>query len=162
VNITLIHSTHGRRGLLMQFCDRLRKFCVKYGSDANPDALAEAAAQAYFSDTPGMLCFAIVEDGKIVAHAIVTLEGYYGKVSVNIPQFWKDPGTKIDNEIYREFFRFVSGWARYNGADVIRMTARSGAVATVLAKHGFTETGRVLMSRPLDKEEVWERVGETR
>lgn len=130
---------------------RVSDFCRLYHSDADPDILAEALAESYYSPTPPMMCFVTLDENNvIVSHALLTIDDYYGKVTVNILQYWKDRGIRYGKETYDDFFKLATSWAKANNAELIRMTARNRAVADVLAKHGFTDSGRVVMTRPLD------------
>lgn len=150
MRLVFAHGKWGERRILLDLLERIVSFCQSFHSDADPYILAEAAAEAYFSESPGMIMFAAVDDsGKVVAHLLASMEDYYGKKSVNVIQYWKDSGVKLPDHIYAGFWSFVNTWAEFNGAEDIKMTARNRAVADVLAKHGFTETGRVLMSRPV-------------
>lgn len=148
--LTVNAHAGGVSGFLIPLCNRVKDFCKDFDSDADPDILAEAVAEAYFRETPGLLPFIVEEDGEIVAHAIVTVESYYGNINVNIPQFQKNKGTTIPPEIYEQFFTLITSWAKANGAGEIRMTARNKAVARVLGRLGFYESERVFMRRPVN------------
>jgi hypothetical protein len=145
MNLVIVNS-HFNSGYLIQVMERVRNFCIQFESDANPDIFCEAVAEAYFRENPGLYSFAVVDDaGKVVAHAIVTVENYYGTITINIPQFWKDKGVQIPGELYDRFFELVIGLAKANKATKIRMSARNSAVARVLGRLGFKDTGRVVM-----------------
>lgn len=136
----------GQRGLLFEYLQRIKSFCERYGTDADVIVMMEYITGMYYNKTPSMMLFVIVdEDEKIIAHALVSIEDFFGSKYINILQYERD--EKFPGDEKKKFFDFITEWGLTNGADRIKIQARNEAVAGLFEKYGFSRSERVLMER---------------
>ena len=127
---------------------RIRDFCGKYDSDADPGLLCCAVAQDTWAATPRHLLLVGVEDGQAVGHLLATIEEYYGNRVVMVAQLERDRniGT-LSDELYAEGIQQVVDWGKALGAVGLRVWARTDRVAKLFARRlGFKPSPRVLMN----------------
>jgi len=139
--------------------ERIKRFCVRYDSDATPDVLAHALMVEMASDAPGSIVGVGVDliDGEevVFSHFVAVAELYYRERPViTISQIEIDKQWRGNRKmVYAKGMDLLHWWGNLIGADKLRIIARTPEVAVVLGRRcGFQETGRTIMS--LDVSEV--------
>lgn len=161
MEVYLVHYSTDHPNLLKRLLERIEQFCSRYESEANPDIFFEALTESYYSVSPGFLMFAGIEDGKMIGHAVYSMENFYGHKYVNMMQYWVDPDCKIDYKFKEKVFRDVKVWADEAGTDDVRIWARNEQVAELFEKvYGFERSEKVIMETSLVK--VADRIAERR
>jgi hypothetical protein len=149
LELQLVHYSFNNAGVIRKAWDRINEFCQKYESEADLDILFEDVMQNYFSSSPRMLIFVLLDNEEIVAHMLVTLDEYYGSRFITIQQYWKDPGVKIPMEIRIAVFQKMGQWGKDNGVSQLRIWAKDSDTADHFEKYGFTRDQKIIMNTSL-------------
>jgi len=150
MELLAVHYTSAVPGLALRTWRRMEEFCERYESESDINMLFDEFMNSYFSDSPYMIPFVIVDNGEIIAHAVVTMENYYGNKYINIFQHWKNRGCTIPSDLYTEFFSTIKKWGELHGTDRVRLWARNESVARLFRRGlGFERDEKVIMNSSL-------------
>lgn len=132
-------------GIMRQFLDRIKAFCIKYETDNVPDAFIDQLLQLYSKFDDRLFAIGYMKDGKMVGHMLAFLEHQTGIDFVMIFQAEADypfGGSEL-------VMNALKVWGKAKGASYIAMlTTRPEGM---FKKFGF-KVHRYFMKLPLEGE----------
>lgn len=139
-------------GYVPLLCARFRDFCVTYASEADPEQLIRLYQQQFLQDTPQLIAIVALQEGRIVAHLLVSLDWWMGARLATILQYVQDKEDMdlIPHEQLHHTFAWLRQWARANGAGHLQCLVRHPALARLFRQYGFVSKA-VLMRQPLEE-----------
>lgn len=159
MELVLVHYSSARPELMLPAWSRIKEFCMRYESDADHAILFEEVTRNYFSATPNMLIYVGLIGGEIAAHAVATIDNYYGHKCVNLLQYWKQDEVKVPDEVKIAVLVDLIRWGKEAGTDKLRIWARNEEIANIFErKYGFKRDQRIIMNTSLT--EMADRIAE--
>lgn len=146
----IIVLTKGDRdswGLMPEFLDRVKRFCCKFDTDTDGVGICRLVEAHFISDNPQFIMVAATYQGKIVGHALASMESYYEKRVLNIIQLEIDGAVGRDN--LKKGFDVILSWGLLQGAEDVRISTGTQAKAKMLKRFYGFNTHRIVMIRPL-------------
>ena len=126
--------------------ERIAKFCKEYDSDSVPELIVQALVEDFALGAGKLVAVALVVDGRVAGHILVTMEEWGGKLYATIIQFELD--VPLPREERLAWARWLEDWARARGAVAMQALARTRALARAFRAYGFEEK-RILLRKPL-------------
>jgi len=126
-------------GLLPKAIERIKKFCVEYGTDIDPDQLASLIQQQFISENPLLLVAVGYKPGKgVFAHALGAIDEITGNRFLTIMQFERDEDVPFADrsEVMRMFEQYKL-WGLSNGAKEMQLVTRSPELVKLFELYGF-------------------------
>lgn len=96
--------------LLGQAMKRIRRYCQKYDSDADPLIMMREVEQDFVTNGYNFLIVVAVRDLRIVGHLLVDRYVYHGCPYAAISQFQLDEQLTLDQE--KKAFEIVLNWCK--------------------------------------------------
>lgn len=151
VTVLPVHASLGGWELMPQLKERVMRFCREYDTESSPEALWRQAEISFVSNNPTALLFAAVDDrGRVVGHALLTVEEYLGRKSLNVNQLQTDGNVPRDD--VRRWMEAIGKWALSRGIEEMRCIALDARRARAFERlYGF-HGERVIMTKRLAEE----------
>ena len=144
VHVVVVDPYDARAGLLVPaVTQRIRAFCAQYMDEVDPDAFTRATMVQLWAQNPRLAIVALVNDeGKVVGHAVASIEESGEKVRVFISQCQADGNV---GDAVKRAIALADAWGRKHGATHMAMSTQRDDGAWE-RRYGF-KTQRHLMVR---------------
>lgn len=135
--------------LMPHAIDRIKRFCVTYGTDLNPEVVAQLVQSNFISDKPMiMIVVGYRRDIGVFCHAMGVIDDITGNRFLTIVQFESDipfADRKQVAEMWKEFEKF--GLLR--GAKEAQLVTSSPKLVDVFEKRYGFKQHRFMMRKEL-------------
>ena len=127
-------------------CQRLRDFCTTYASEADPEQVIRLYQQQFLQDTPQLLVIVALQEGRIVAHLLVSLDWWMGARLATVLQYAQDTDDMdlIPREQLHTTFTWLRQWAKAQGAGHLQCLVRHPALVRAFRQYGFAPAAMLL------------------
>jgi hypothetical protein len=146
----LLHKSNPAAWALMPHAiERIKKFCVEYGTDLDPERMGKLVEQHFISDNPLLLVIVgYRRDVGVFCHAVGSIDDVLGKKFLTILQFESDMAftdrTQVDS-MWQEFAKFG---LKHGAAEAQLVTSNERMVKLFSKYYGFKQH-RYLMRQSL-------------
>ena len=146
----IVHHSTDFRHLLLPAWERIKNFCNKYESDADQAIFFEEICKSYWSDSPTIVVYVGLLDDEVKAHAVVTIDNYYGHISLNLLQYWRDEDVRVPQWIKERVVYDMMQMGKDLGVDKLRVWARNEDVANFFVDYyGFERDKKIILNTSL-------------
>ena len=130
--------------LMPYVLERIKAFCAAEQPDEVPENLAWRVSSAFVSADS---CYGIIvglQDGVIVGHALLTLEGHEEKRWLTVQQYQLDKGSGMTRETVKKYVEEIKKVARVLKAGELRARAKGEARIRAFRAYGFKPMATIL------------------
>lgn len=132
--------------LMPAVMDRVRQFCEEFGTDGNPELLVDSIRKHFVADIPLMLTVAAVEEGKVVGHAVASIDTFLNKRYLTIMQLCID--KKYRSKVFSKDmggWKKMLEWGKNNGAHEVQVLTSSKSRSRLFKQCFGLREHRILM-----------------
>lgn len=133
-----------------EVCERLRRFCARYDSDADPEQLVQTYQANFVASTPYMICLVALDGESIIAHLLVQLSEWMGCRYGMILQYEHEEDARgIPPLALQRTASWVERWAKDQGAKYMQNMVRNPKLSSLFAKEYGYHPHAMIMRKAL-------------
>lgn len=156
----LLEKKNRTHWALMPFVlDRVREFCKRWESVADPEQLCQQIVNCFVLGNPAVIVLALIDEanGALVGHVLAETSDWAGSRFATILQYELDQPQPTDAQPRRAFsledrrrgFAAIEEWARQQKCLGVQVFARNPKVARAFRAYGLSQNA-VLMRKPVE------------
>jgi hypothetical protein len=131
--------------LMPQAVERIRQFCVTFGTDTDPDQIADYIQKNFVMDDPMMVVMVGVEKGRgVFAHALACIDEITGSRFLTIMHMESEEPYR-DREALKAAFTELKIWGLKHGASQCQLVTSDEAHVRMFERFYGFKKHRVLM-----------------
>jgi hypothetical protein len=138
--------------LFPQTIERVKNFCRSFGTDTDPDQLADLIQKHFVADDPLMVLVAGVEKGRgVFAHALACIDEITGRRFLTIMHMESDEPYR-DQEAIKNVLTELKVWGLKHGAMQAQIVTSDEAHVRMFERFYGFKKHRILMRMSLVEE----------
>lgn len=148
----ILHRDSPLSWALMPYAiERIKKFCVDYGTDLNPEIVADLVQQNFISDSPKiMIIVGYQKDVGIFCHVMGVIDDITGNKFLTILQFKSDIPFDDKEQVAKMWKKLQAFGLKHGAKEAQLITASDKLVKVFDEKYGF-KLHRYLMRKDLEE-----------